>query len=289
MRFFERHAPTLAARALEGIDIAGLKDEVTHLIVACCTGLYAPGIDIDIINQFGLKPTVERTFVGFMGCYSAVSALKLARHIVRSEPGAKVVVVNVELCTIHLQEIHDVDQMLCFLIWGDGASACLVSSEPTGIELQSFHSVMIGEGADQLVWRIGQSGFDIVLSGKVAQTLGHTLPGTIGSILGGRQGTRHRLVGGPSGRTRDTRRRRPRNRSAGRSAGPFARGAPALRQHVVGHPGLRPERNARKKAQGPRLRHGVWAGAGGGEHGVRGNGLAGPRDPGSFFPGEAAL
>jgi predicted naringenin-chalcone synthase len=177
----------LAARALEGIDLAGLKDEVTHLIVACCTGLYAPGIDIDIINHFGLKPTVERTFIGFMGCYSAVSALKLARHIVRSEPGAKVVVVNVELCTIHLQEIHDVDQMLCFLIWGDGASACLVSSEPNGIELQSFHSVMIGHGADQLVWRIGQSGFDIVLSGKVAQTLGHTLPGTIGSILGGRR------------------------------------------------------------------------------------------------------
>ena len=187
MRFFERHAPMLAARALDGIDLADLKDEVTHLIVACCTGLYAPGIDIDIINHFGLKPTVERTFIGFMGCYSAVSALKLARHIVRSEPGAKVVVVNVELCTIHLQEIHDVDQMLCFLIWGDGASACLVSSEPNGIELQSFHSVMIGDGADQLMWRIGQSGFDIVLSGKVAQTLGHTLPATIGSILGERR------------------------------------------------------------------------------------------------------
>jgi alpha-pyrone synthase len=187
MRFFEQHAPMLAARALEGIDLSGVKDDVTHLIVACCTGFYAPGIDVDIINRFGLRPTVERTIVGFMGCYAAVNALKLARHIVRSEPGAKVVVVNVELCTIHLQEIHDVDQMLCFLIWGDGASACLVSSEPSGIALQSFHSAIIGDGAEQLAWRIGQSGFDIVLSSKVAQTLGHTLPGAIGSVLGGRQ------------------------------------------------------------------------------------------------------
>lgn len=187
MRFFEQHAPVLAARALEGIDLAGVKDDITHLVVACCTGFYAPGIDVDIINRFGLRPTVERTMIGFMGCYAAVNALKLARHIVRSEPNAKVAVVNVELCTIHLQEIHDLDQMLCYLIWGDGASACLVSSEPTGIELQSFHSVMIGDGAEQLAWRIGQSGFDIVLSSKVAQTLAHSLPGSIQSVLGGRQ------------------------------------------------------------------------------------------------------
>jgi alpha-pyrone synthase len=187
MHFFEQHAAGLAKRALENIDLSRFKDDVTHVIVACCTGFYAPGIDIDIINHFELKPTVERTIIGFMGCYAAVNALKLARHIVRSEPAAKVIVVNVELCTIHLQEIHDVDQMLCFLLWGDGASACLVSSEPTGIELQSFHSVMIGQGAEQLAWRIGQSGFDIVLSGKVAQTLGHNLPGIIGSVLGGRR------------------------------------------------------------------------------------------------------
>jgi predicted naringenin-chalcone synthase len=187
MRFFEQNAPVLATRALEGINLSSLKDDVTHLIVACCTGFYAPGIDVDIINHFGLSPSVERTFIGFMGCYAAISALKLARHIVRSEPGARVVVVNVELCTIHLQEIQDLDQMLCFLIWGDGASACLVSSEPTGIELQSFHSMMMSKGADQLAWRIGQSGFDILLSSKVAQTLGQSLPGIIGPILGGRQ------------------------------------------------------------------------------------------------------
>ena len=27
--------------------------------------------------------------VGFMGCYAAINALKLARHIVRSEPDAR--------------------------------------------------------------------------------------------------------------------------------------------------------------------------------------------------------
>ena len=61
MRFFEQHAPDLAASALEAVDLSSYADDVTHLIIACCTGFYAPGIDIDILNRFGLRPTVERT------------------------------------------------------------------------------------------------------------------------------------------------------------------------------------------------------------------------------------
>ena len=187
MRFFEQHAPDLAARALDAIDFSSFKDEVTHLIIACCTGFYAPGIDIDIVNRFRLKATVERTIVGFMGCYAAMNALKLARHIVRSEPHAKVAIVNIELCTIHLQEVSGVDEMLRFLIWGDGCSTFLVSAEPSGLELRSFHSAVIGDSADQLVWRVGQYGFDIVLSSKIAQTLARALPQSINAILDGRR------------------------------------------------------------------------------------------------------
>jgi predicted naringenin-chalcone synthase len=187
MAFFERHALTLAAQALNEIDFSSFKDEVTHLIVACCTGFYAPGIDVDIINRFKLKPTVERTIIGFMGCYAAISAFKLARHLVRSEPQAKVVVVCVELCTLHMQEIDDLEQLLCFYLWGDGCSASLVSAEPAGIELQTFYSTLIAHSADQMTFRVGHQGFDMMLSGQVPRTLARALPGCIGSILGGRR------------------------------------------------------------------------------------------------------
>jgi predicted naringenin-chalcone synthase len=186
MRFFEQNAPNLATQALLELDIAAVKDEVTHLVVACCTGFYAPGLDIEIVQRFGLRPEIERTLVGFMGCYAGISALKLAKHIVRSEPHAKVLVVNIELCTIHLQEIDSLEQMLCFLIWGDGCSASLVSADPKGIELRTFHSTVIGDSADQMAWRVGRAGFDMVLSGRVAQTLGRALPGKIRSLLGER-------------------------------------------------------------------------------------------------------
>ena len=113
---------------------------ITHLIVASCTGFTAPGLDFDIMQDAGLAPSVERTIVGFMGCFAAVNALKLARHIVRSEPDAKVLVVNLELSSLHLQEQWELEKMLSFLLFGDGCGACLVSAEPIGLALDRFHA-----------------------------------------------------------------------------------------------------------------------------------------------------
>lgn len=187
MRFFEQHAVTLATAALAQLDLDQIRTKVTHLIVACCTGFYAPGLDIDIVNRLGLRPSVERTVVGFMGCYAGISALRLARHVVRSEPEATVLVINVELCTLHLQELDDLEQMLCFSLWGDGCAASVVSAEARGIELKTFHTTTIEDSAQQMAWRIGGSGFDMMLSGQVPRTLASALPSKVDAILGGRR------------------------------------------------------------------------------------------------------
>jgi predicted naringenin-chalcone synthase len=139
------------------------------------------------MNRFGLSPSVERTLIGFMGCYAGISALKLARHVVRSEPEATVLVVNVELCTLHLQELDDLEQMLCFSLWGDGCAASVVSAEARGIELKSFHSTTIEDSAEQMAWRIGVDGFNMILSGHVPRTLASALPTRVAALLGGRR------------------------------------------------------------------------------------------------------
>ena len=104
MRVFEKRAPELAVATVERLDLGEERDRITHLIVTSCTGFSAPGLDLQLVERCGLPTSVERTMVGFMGCYAAINALKLARHIVRSEPAARVLVVNLELCTLHLQE-----------------------------------------------------------------------------------------------------------------------------------------------------------------------------------------
>jgi alpha-pyrone synthase len=185
MRVYESHAFTLAKRALDQLHLTEQKDAITHVIVTSCTGFYAPGLDLQVVQYYGLSASVERTIVGFMGCNAAINALKLARHIVRSRPEAKVVILNLELCTLHLQETDDLQQILSFLIFADGCAASMVSAEPCGIELQSFHVAIMPDSAAQITWHIGDLGFDMVLLGHVPATVAKGLTSNLDSILNG--------------------------------------------------------------------------------------------------------
>jgi alpha-pyrone synthase len=184
MEIYERFAPDLAERAVAGLQLGDRAGEITHVLVTSCTGLSAPGIDLQLVERCGLNPSVERTVIGFMGCYAAINALKLARHIVRSEPASRVLVVSVELCTLHLQETSDLEQVLSFLVFGDGCAAAIVSSEPVGISLDRFHAVLAPEAADQITWNVGDSGFNMVLSGQVPASVGKALRSSKTAILG---------------------------------------------------------------------------------------------------------
>ena len=176
MKLFEQAAPILMRSA---VDRLALSEEersgITHVLVTCCTGLYAPGLDFEIADHLGLPASVERTVVGFMGCYAAINALKLARHIVRSEPNAGVLMLNQELCTLHFQETQDLEQVLSFLVFADGAAASLITSRESGFALDSFKSVMVPDTRDLITWKIRDIGFDMLLSGQV--------PGQLGSAL----------------------------------------------------------------------------------------------------------
>jgi predicted naringenin-chalcone synthase len=190
MELYDREAVALAAKAAEGLgrDLGG----VTHLIVTSCTGLAAPGVDLQLIGRLGLDPSVERTLVGFMGCYAAINALRLARQIVLAEPGAQVLVVSVELCTLHLQETDDLETILSFSIFGDGAAAALVSEGEEGFRLDRFKTVTMPDDRALITWHVGDSGFDMHLSGETPGALRRGLPAALAAISPeGRDGIDH--------------------------------------------------------------------------------------------------
>ena len=176
MELFEQNAPVLMRKA---VDRLALNEEersgITHVLVTCCTGLYAPGLDFEIVDHLGLAAGVERTMVGFMGCYAAINALKLARHIVRSDPKAGVLMVNLELCTLHFQETQELEQVLSFLVFADGAAASLITASGQGFALDSFKAVMVPGTRELITWRIRGLGFDMLLSGRVPAELGRAL------------------------------------------------------------------------------------------------------------------
>jgi predicted naringenin-chalcone synthase len=176
MKLFEQCAPELMRKAVDRLLLSEEeRSSITHVLVTCCTGLYAPGLDFEIVDHLGLSTGVERTMVGFMGCYAAINALKLARHIVRSDPKAGVLMLNLELCTLHLQETQELEQVLSFLVFADGAAASLITAREQGFALDSFKAVMVPNTRELITWKIRGLGFDMLLSGQVPGELGRAL------------------------------------------------------------------------------------------------------------------
>jgi alpha-pyrone synthase len=184
MALYAEAAPDLALRAIARLPDTGA---ITHIVVASCTGFIAPGIDQIIAARLGLNGSVERTLIGFMGCYAAVTALKTARHIVRSEPGARVLVVTVELSTLHLQADLAIEPLLAMLQFGDGAAAALVTSEGGGLMLCDPFAATVPGSEGLIRWSVGDTGFGMHLSGAVPAKLGEALsdPATRRSLTGG--------------------------------------------------------------------------------------------------------
>lgn len=175
MAIYAEAAPALAAAAIAALQDRIALGGITHLVVASCTGFVAPGIDQIIARQLGLSPSVERLLIGFMGCYAAVVALRSARHIVRSEPDARVLVVTVELSTLHLQADTAIEPLLAMLQFGDGAAAALVTADPTGFALEAPFATAVPDSEALIRWDITDRGFAMHLSGEVPGRIAQAL------------------------------------------------------------------------------------------------------------------
>lgn len=175
MQWYEQHAAALSMRAIEQCIEGYLdKDELTWLITVSCTGMSAPGLDIQIVQQMDLQPSIRRSSVNFMGCYAAIHALKLADAICKADADACVMIVCTELCTLHFQKGNDMDNITSSLLFGDGAAAVLVtgaSYKGKGLHIASFHSEVVLQGRQDMAWNLSGKGFLMHLSAYIPQLL----------------------------------------------------------------------------------------------------------------------
>lgn len=173
-----------AVEAAEGFEAS----DVTHVVTVSCTGFFAPGPDLEVVRALGLPPGTERYHVGFMGCYGVFPALRMARAFCRADPEAVVLVVSVELCTLHLQARHDPDALVSASLFADGAAAALVSARPpTGpaLRLERFAGTVAPRGADDMTWTIGETGFEMSLSSYVPALLEEGVGEAVAPLLDG--------------------------------------------------------------------------------------------------------
>ncbi len=171
MAYYEQQALKLAepaaAAALENASIR--PEAITHLVTVSCSGFEAPGVDIGLISRLGLSAGVTRTNVGFMGCHGAFNGLRVAQAFAASNPKARVLVVCVELCSLHQQYSTDPQQIVANALFADGAAAIVVQggAHPSNWGLLDQQSLILKDTEDMMSWRIRDNGFEMTLSPSV--------------------------------------------------------------------------------------------------------------------------
>lgn len=183
LTLFKENAPSLAIDAMKSAfqklntNIADFK--ITHLITVTCTGIYAPGLGAELIEQLDLPKDTFHTAINYMGCNAAFPALNLADMITKTDENAKVLIVCVELCTLHFQAVDNTDNLLANTIFGDGSAAVVVVSDKaakknhqSGLSLNGFYSLLLNKGKNLMGWNITPVNFEMVLDGGIPEFIG---------------------------------------------------------------------------------------------------------------------
>lgn len=177
MQLFKKAALELGKNAaLQSISGAAgtAVSDISHLITVSCTGMYAPGVDIELVECLGLNRHVQRTAINFMGCYAAFNALKVADAICKADKKATVMVVCIELCSIHFQKKNDDNNKLANALFGDGAAAVILKSQPAkgiNLSLEQFYCDLAFAGKQEMAWNINDLGFEMKLSAYVPDVI----------------------------------------------------------------------------------------------------------------------
>lgn len=176
MELYHAFAGPLAKKAIrQAFDKTDLTpNQITHLITVSCTGMSAPGLDLQLMESLQLNRNTERTSVNFMGCYAAVHALKMAHSISQANTNAVVCVVCVELCTLHFQKTFNYDNLTANAIFADGAAACIITNKvetKDSLKLKSFYSEVNSDGKKDMAWQLSSYGFLMTLSSYIPQII----------------------------------------------------------------------------------------------------------------------
>jgi len=177
MKVYKQEALRLATNASMDCfdrDESITPQQISHLITVSCTGMYNPGLDIELVETLGLPSHTQRTAINYMGCYAALTAIKNADAICKADPTAKVLIVCIELCSLHFQKENNEDNLLANALFGDGAAALIMQPHPTtgfNFSFEESYCDLIFQGRDDMAWGIGDFGFEMKLTTYVPELI----------------------------------------------------------------------------------------------------------------------
>jgi predicted naringenin-chalcone synthase len=178
MTEYEKWSKYLVREAVNGvIKSTGINPaEIERLITISCTGFYAPGFDHYLVEELKLPLWVRRTNIGFMGCAASIIGFNSVMESLAREKENNILLVSCEICSIHLQMEPTRDNILANMIFADGAAAALFSnseelSRKPKMKLLDTQSVLFPSSADFMGWKIGNKGFEMILSSELPRII----------------------------------------------------------------------------------------------------------------------
>jgi alkylresorcinol/alkylpyrone synthase len=171
---FAEHALPLAVKATKGaLATAGLEPaDVDFLFFTTVTGLGAPSLDVALHQELGFRSDLKRVPSFGLGCVAGASGLARATDYLRGHPRGVALVVSVELCSLTIQWGDDAMANLVGTgLFGDGAATVVLVGDQhplaTGPRVVCSRSALYPETNEMIGWRIGQSGFQLMLQAGV--------------------------------------------------------------------------------------------------------------------------
>jgi alkylresorcinol/alkylpyrone synthase len=146
--------------------------EVDHLVFVSSTGLAAPTIDARLANELAMSGDLRRTPIWGLGCAGGAAGLARARDLALARPGANVLLIALELCSLTFQR-NDLSKrnLVAASLFADGAAAALVTAgdaRPTNgdrpIELVDSASTFWPDTLDVMGWEVDGRGLHVVFA-----------------------------------------------------------------------------------------------------------------------------
>lgn len=170
---FIRVATDIGAEAVDAaLQAAGFgRRDVDQLWFTTVTGLAAPSIDARLVNRLGLRPDVKRVPIFGLGCVAGAAGVARVADSLRGAPEEVAVLLSVELCSLTVQkEDLSIPNLVATGLFGDGAAAVVLTGQPgPGPRVLESRSCFYPDTEGVMGWRIGESGFGIVLSAEVPE------------------------------------------------------------------------------------------------------------------------
>jgi alkylresorcinol/alkylpyrone synthase len=187
---YAQHAlPLVVDSATAALDKAGLvPEDVDMVFFTTVTGLGAPSLDVALHKALGLRQDVKRIPSFGLGCVAGASGIARVADYLAGHKTGVALVVCVELCSLTIQwDDTAMANIVGTGLFGDGAAVAVMTGvnhpQARGPRVAGSQSSLYPDSEEMIGWRIGSTGFRLMLQAGVPAMIDGHFKSDVGRFL----------------------------------------------------------------------------------------------------------